>query len=93
MNDSSTALKDAIALEDSNIIVCGRGKNIDLLPGNVTFRKVISEYASQYAGFRKCRRKKSILIRWIASHFQERRMVFVKRSEVGDRIDRNGNPF
>ena len=68
----------------SNIIVCGRGKCVDLLPGNITFRTAISEYASQYAEFQKRRTKKSILIRWIASHFKENGMVFVKRTKDGD---------
>jgi hypothetical protein len=70
-----------VSSNDSNMIVCGRGKSFDFLPGNLTFRQVISEYASQYSSFQNSRAKKSILIRWIASHLKECGMIFVKRTK------------
>ena len=87
MNNKSEMESPSCAIlssNGSNLIVCGRGKSFDLLPGNLTFRQVISDYASQYASFQKSRAKKSILIRWIASHVKECGMVFVKRTKNGD---------
>jgi hypothetical protein len=84
MSNNSNHLLAENSFVESNIIVCGIGKHVDLLPGNVTFRTIFSEYATQYGEFQKHRTKKSILIRWIASHLKEKGLVFIKRSKDGD---------
>lgn len=67
----------------NNDIVCGRGRGFEIFPGNQTFRRIIYENATSYAGHLENRSEKSILIKLIASKISENNMRFVKRAKRG----------
>lgn len=67
---------------NANIIICGRGKGLDNLPGNIRFRKILRKYAASYKAPGNNRKDKSLLLRSIRDQMiYHENMQFYKRDE------------
>lgn len=68
----------------ANIILCGRGKGLDNLPGNKRFRQILRKYAASYKDPGNNRKDKSFLLRYIRGRMiDDENMQFFKRDKTG----------